>query len=86
MTQATANSNALQVLVNTHATKRAEAQYRMARLFTPYMFEPEQVDFNRVSAFVNDVSAAFPQPTDSINRSLERIQNDMAEANAILNA
>lgn len=79
-------TNPLQVLVNTNAIKKAEAQYRLARLFTPYGFTPERVDFDRVGSFVDDVFAAFPQPTEAIRASLDRVQAQLNEATAILQA
>jgi hypothetical protein len=76
----------LQILVNSSAIKQAENQYRLARIFTPYGFEPERVDYDRVSAFVNDIAQAFPQPTDSMRNVLDRIESGLAESSAILNA
>lgn len=76
----------LQTLVNAQALKKAEAQYRLARLFTPYGFEPERVDFDRVSAFVGDTAKAFPQPTETIQASLDRINAQLTEADAIVTA
>lgn len=84
MTKATVSP--LQTLVNAQAIKQAEAQYRLARLFTPYGFEPERVDFDRVQAFLGDTAKAFPQPTESIRSSLDRIEAQLSEAGAILTA
>ena len=79
-------TNPLQILVNTNAIKKAEAQYRLARLFTPFNFEPERVDFDRVTAFIDDVYVAFPNPTEAIRSSLDRVQAQLNEATAILAA
>lgn len=76
----------LQTLVNTSALKGAEAQYRLARLFTPYGFEPEQVDFDRVGAFLDDPRKAFPQPTEAVSTALSRIEAQLIESRALLGA
>lgn len=78
--------NPLQVIVNNAAVKVAENQYRLANLFTPFSFNPERVDFDRVSAFLGDVHAAFPQPSEAIVMSLDRISKALAEQIAILAA
>lgn len=78
--------NPLQTVVNAQAIKIAEAQYRLANLFTPYNFNPERVDFDRGEAFLADPYSAFPQPTDGIRRSLDTIIESIAEAKAILDA
>lgn len=78
--------NPLQAIVNSAAIKVAEAQYRLANLFTPYSFEPERVDFDRVEAFLGNVYAAFPQPTDAVKMSLDRTAASLAEQQAILGA
>lgn len=79
-------TNPLQTLVNAQAIKLAEAQYRLATLFTPYGFQPERVDYDRVAAFLDNPEAAFPQPSDGIRNSLGRIKTEMAEARGILAA
>ena len=76
----------IQLLVNTHALKKAEAQYRLARLFTPFNFEPEQIDFDRVAAFIGNINAAFPQPTENMANALARVDSDLSSAAAILDA
>lgn len=79
-------TNPLQTLVNAQAIKLAEAQYRPANIFTPYGFQPERVDFERVAAFMDDPDRAFPQPTDGIRNSLSRIKTEMSEARGIIAA
>lgn len=81
-----ATVNPLQQLANQQAVKLAEAQYRLARLFTPYAFIPERVDYDRVAAFLGNPRAAFPQPTEALNTSLARIESATTEANALLEA
>lgn len=76
----------LQTLANAQAIKVAEGQYRLARLFTPYHFEPEKVDFDRVGAFMDDIYRPFPQPTDSIKAALDRISKDVTQAKMMLDA
>lgn len=76
----------LQLLVNAQALKKAEAQYRLARLFTPYNFEPEQVDFDRVAEFIGDTARAFPQPTEGMASALARVDADLSSSAAILTA
>lgn len=78
--------NPLQIIVNQAAIKVAEQQYRLARLFTPYGFEPERVDFDRVEVFLDDINRAFPNPTPSIQNSLDRIQAELAQNRALLQA
>lgn len=81
----TAN-NPLQVLVNAEAIKKAEAQYRLARLFTPFNFEPERVDFDRVAAFIGNVNRGFPQPTEAMAAALARVDAALNSSTAILAA
>lgn len=76
--------NPLQVLVNAQAIKLAEAQYRLANIFTPYGFQPERVDYDRVAAFLDNPDRAFPQPSEGIKNSLGRIKTEMVEARGIL--
>jgi len=78
--------NPLQAIVNAAAIKVAEAQYRLANLFTPYSFDPERVDFDRVEAFLDNVHAAFPQPSDAVKLSLDRTAATLVEQRAILAA
>lgn len=85
-TETAAPLNALQTLLNAQAIKRAEQQYRLATLFTPYGFVPERVDFDRVEAFLDNPSIAFPQPTEGIKTALGRIQMVLVEANALITA
>ena len=76
----------LQQLVNAQAIKRAEAQFRFARLFTPYMFEPERVDFDRVAPLLSTPSKAFPAPTENLKAALAKIDTQLVEADLLLNA
>lgn len=76
----------LQTLVNAQAVRKAEAQYRMAVLFTPYGFQPERVDFDRMEAFMDNPERAFPNPTDAVKTSLDRTLGNLTEANAMLQA
>jgi len=85
MSKATA-VNPLQQLANQQAIIRAENQYRLARLFTPYLFRPERVDYDRVAACLDAPRRAFPQPTEALNTSLSRIETNLASANALLDA
>ena len=77
-------ANPLQTIVNAQAIKLAEAQYRLANIFTPYSFAPERIDYERVAAFMDDVYRPFPRPTDGIKNSLDRIHATIAEARGIL--
>ena len=79
-------SEALQKIVNAQAIRRAEQQYRLAQLFTPFGFEAERQDFDRVAAFLDTPRRAFPQPTDGIASSLSRIEATLRETNALLEA
>lgn len=78
--------NPLQALVNAQAVRKAEAQYRMAVLFTPYGFQPERVDFDRMEAFMDNPERAFPNPTDAVKTSLDRTLGNLMEAKAVLDA
>ncbi len=81
-----ATVNPLQQLANQQAIIRAENQFRLARLFTPYGFEPERVDYDRVAVFLDNPRTPFPQPTEALNTSLSRIETNLATANALLDA
>jgi hypothetical protein len=78
--------NPLQTVVNQAAIRVAEAQYRLANLFTPYQWNPERVDFDRVEVFLDDPYRAFPQPTDGIKSSLDRITQTLAGQRPLLDA
>lgn len=78
--------NPLQQLVNAQAIKKAEAQYRFARLFTPYGFEPEQVDYDRVGPLLSTPSKAFPAPTENLKVALAKLDTQLVEAELLLNA
>jgi hypothetical protein len=79
-------SNPLQTLVNDQAVRKAEAQYRLAVLFTPYGFAPERADFDRMEAFIDNPYRAFPNPTENVKASLDRTVGNLTEANAVLQA
>jgi len=79
-------SEALQKIVNAQAIRKAEQQYRLAQLFTPYGFEAERQDYDRVAAFLHTPRRAFPQPTDGIASSLARIEASLHETDALLSA
>ena len=79
-------NNPLQTLVNSAAIRVAEAQYRLANLFTPYQWNPERADFDRVAAFLDNPDRAFPAPTDGIKNSLDRIKTTHGEQRLILQA
>lgn len=76
----------LQILANNTAIKRAEQQYRLATLFTPFGFTPERVDYDRVAVFLTEPRKAFPQPSEGLNNSLARIEIALAETGALLGA
>ena len=86
MTKPVATPSPLQTLLNAQCIKRAEQQYRLATLFTPYGYQPERVDFDRVEAFLDNPARAFPQPTDGIKNALSRIGTVLTEANALIGA
>lgn len=78
--------NPLQALVNAQAVRQAEAKMRLAILFTPYGFNPERVDFDRMDAFMGDPYRAFPNPTEAVKSSLDRTVGNLTEATAVLGA
>ena len=79
-------NNPLQTLANAQALRQAEAKYRLAVLFTPYGFQPERADFDRMDAFLDDPYRAFPAPTESIKASLDRTVGNLSESTALLGA
>lgn len=76
MTETTANP--LVAVANQAAIQLAEAQYRLARFFTPYNFDPQRVDFDRVAEFMDDVFVAFPQPSQNLGPRLEELNQQVA--------
>lgn len=78
--------NPLQTLVNAQAVRQAEAKMRLAILFTPYGFNPERVDFDRMDAFLDNPYRAFPNPTEAVKSSLDRTVGNLTEATAVLAA
>lgn len=79
-------TTALQQIVNSAAIKLAEQQYRLARYYTPFNFEPEQVDYERVAAFMDDVHRPFPEASPKLQASLETLQAYINEHRAVLSA
>lgn len=73
MTKST-QSNPLAVVANQSAIALAEAQYRLARYFCPFGFAVERVDYERVAAFMDDISVAFPQPSPNFAPRLTELQ------------
>lgn len=70
----TTTTNPLNKVANNAAIQLAESQYRLARYFTPYNFDPERVDFDRVAGFLDDVYQAFPSPTANMAPRLAELQ------------
>lgn len=85
-TEQTKTPDAIQTVLNQHAITLAEQQFRLASLFTPYGFDPERVDFDRVATFMDDPYQAFPQPTESMRASLDRIVTNATTARITLEA
>jgi len=77
-------NSTIQTIVNSAAIKHAESQYRLARYFTPFNFEPERIDFDRVACFTGNVMEAFPDATGNLQAALERTQEQLNEAGAVL--
>lgn len=82
----TATPNPLAQIANNAATKLAEAQYRLARLFTPYNFEPERADFDRVAAFMDNPRRPFSTITEGLDLALQRVERGITEHSAMLQA
>ena len=82
---ATSTTNStIQNIVNQAAIRNAEAQYRLARYWTPFGFEPEPIDFLRVVSFTADVMEAFPEATGNLQAALKRTQRALDESQAVL--
>lgn len=77
MTKASANANPLNQVANTTAIQLAEAQYRLARYFTPYNFDPERIDYDRVGGFMDDVKRAFPGASPNLLPRLDDLQSQI---------
>ena len=78
--------NPLVNVANSAAIQLAEAQYRLARFFTPFNFDPEQVDYDRVAAFMDDVNRAFPQPSPNLPPRLEDLSRQIATHRSTIDA
>jgi len=82
---ATSTTNStIQNIVNQAAIRNAESQYRLARYWTPFGFEPEPIDFLRVASFTADVMKAFPEATGNLQIGLERVQKELNESKSVL--
>ncbi len=79
-------TNPLVHVANQAAIQLAEAQYRLARYWTPYGREPEQVDFDRVAEFMDDVFVAFPAPSANLGPRLEELNRQIATERTTINA
>lgn len=84
MTKAT--NNPLNQVANTTAIQLAEAQYRLARYFTPYNFDPERVDYDRVAEFLDDVKRPFPGASPNLLPRLDDLQGQINQHRQTLKA
>ncbi|WP_075881474.1 hypothetical protein [Vreelandella massiliensis] len=75
----TAQKNPLVQVANNAAIQLAEAQFRLARFFTPYSYDPKRIDYDRVAEFLDDVFVAFPQPTANLKPRLDDLQAQIAQ-------
>lgn len=78
--------NPLQQLINTQAIKAAEAQYRLARLYTPFGFEPERPDYDRMADFLDDPYRPFQAATPNMRASLDKTVATLTEARGLIAA
>lgn len=79
-------TNPLVTVANQAAIQLAEAQYRLARFFTPFNFDPQRVDFDRVAEFMDDVFVAFPQPSPNLGPRLEELNRSIATHRTTIDA
>lgn len=79
-------TNPLVHVANQAAIKLAEAQFRLARYFTPMNFEPQRVDFDRVAEFMDDVFTAFPAPSANLGTRLEELNRQIATERTTIDA
>jgi len=68
------HANPLNKVANSAAIQLAESQYRLARYFCPFNFNPERVDYDRVEVFMDDIRQAFPQPSPNFAPRLDDLQ------------
>ena len=79
-------ANPLQQVANSTAIQLAEAQYRLARYWTPMNYDPERVDFDRVAVFMDNVKQAFPAATPNLLPRLDDIQGQINQHRESLDA
>ncbi len=79
-------TNPLVHVANQAAIQLAEAQYRLARYFTPMNFEPQRVDFDRVAEFMDDVFTAFPAPSANLGPRLEELNRQITTHHTTIDA
>lgn len=82
----TATHNPLSKVANSTAIQLAEGQYRLARYFTPFNFDPERIDYDRVAVFLDDVYKAFPNPSPNMAQRLADLQSQIASHREALDA
>lgn len=81
-------SNQLNPLANSIATQKAVAQLRLANYFTPYGFDPEQVDFDRAGQLLDDGVAleAFANASPNLLQRVDTVVNDYNQSREQLDA
>lgn len=79
-------TNPLVHVANQAAIQLAEAQFRLARYWTPFGREPEKIDFDRVAEFMDDVFVAFPQPSPNLTPRLHELQSAIATHRTTIDA
>lgn len=88
-----ANATAINSLVTKVRMEQAEQQYRLANYFTPYNFDPEQADFDRINALIekhgNELTqkvfgSASPQLQERVDYALNEIVQRQASLEALL--
>lgn len=93
--QETSNTNTNATAMNDLATKvrieQAEQQYRLANFFTPYSFDPEQVDFDRMGQLIekygNDLSKkVFFAASPSLQEKVDYAVNEIVQRQGALEA
>ena len=78
----------LNPLAQSVATQKAVAQLRLANYFTPYGFNPEQVDFDRAGSLLESATArdAFASASPNLLNRVDTVVNDWEQANEQLDA
>ena len=91
--QQTSNQAAMNSLATKVRVEQAEQQYRLANYFTPYNFDPEQADFERMGQLIEKYGnqltqkvfgSASPQLQERVAYALNEITQRQGSLEALL--